>query len=61
MKRKIFVLTMLLAAVVTCTVIVLSYTANNKPYTIKNGMIHFAEPERAETSPFPSWFFSNYV
>ena len=48
MKRKIFVLTTLLAAVVTCTVIVLSYTANNKPYTIKNGMIHFAEPERAE-------------
>ena len=46
MKRKIFVLTMLLAAVVTCTVIVFSYTANNKPYTIKNGMIHFAEPDR---------------
>lgn len=37
---------MLLAAVVTCTVIVFSCTANNKPYTIKNGMIHFAEPDR---------------
>ena len=45
MKRKLIFGTILIAVVVAA--IVAFYNKADKPYTIKNGMIHFAEPERA--------------
>lgn len=44
MKRKLIFGTILIAVVVAA--IVAFYNKTDKPYTIKNGMIHFAEPER---------------
>ena len=47
MKRNILLVTLLVAIVSACSIYIFA-NKNNEPYTIKDGMIHFAEPERAE-------------
>ena len=47
MKAKSLVSTLLLAVIVVCSFGVHNANARgNKPYSIKNGMIHFDEPKR---------------
>ena len=49
MNKKRFLLGLLVIAVVSAFCYIYYYGGeNDKPYTIKDGMIHFAEPERAE-------------
>ena len=48
MKRRTIVLAILFVAVVAASLCYIYGSRNDAPYTIKNGMIHFAEPERAE-------------
>ena len=49
MKRRTIVLAILFVAVVAASLCYIYGSRNDAPYTIKNGMIHFAEPERAES------------
>ena len=48
MKRRTIVLAILFVAVVAASLCYIYCGKNDAPYTIKNGMIHFAEPERTE-------------
>ena len=45
MKRNLIIGTILIAIVVAASIVAFN-NKSDKPYTIKNGMIHFAEPER---------------
>ena len=47
MKRKSIFYVLLLIAVIACGTALFCLNSNDKPYTIKNGMIHFEAPERA--------------
>ena len=49
MKRRTIALAALfLATIISALIYIFVEGGNKQPYTIKNGMIHFAEPERAE-------------
>lgn len=49
MKRRTIALAALfLATIISAIIFIFVEGGNKQPYTIKNGMIHFAEPERAE-------------
>ena len=48
MKRRTIALAALFLATIISTLFFIFLSEDNKPYTIKNGMIHFAEPERVE-------------
>ena len=47
MKKRSIFYALLLVVVVACGAVLLCQNQNDKPYTIKNGMIHFEAPERA--------------
>ena len=48
MKRRTILLIVLFVATIASALCYIYCGANDKPYTIKKGMIHFAEPERSE-------------
>ena len=48
MKKRTLLLTTFLIVTIVAALCYFGYNKNTKPYIIKNGMIHFAEPERAE-------------
>ena len=48
MKKRSLILVTLLIATLVGALCVTGYKKDDSPYTIKNGMIHFAEPARAE-------------
>jgi hypothetical protein len=47
MKKRSIFYALLLVVVVACGAVLFNLNPNDKPYTIKNGMIHFEAPERA--------------
>ena len=47
MNRRILLPVLLLLAIITAALCYICGGTTDKPYSIKNGMIHFAEPERA--------------
>ena len=48
MKKNLIISVLFVAVVISAFCVVFCGGSNDKPYTIKDGMIHFVEPERAE-------------